>query len=251
MSELLIEQGLHECSLTSCNFQDQGNYYKDYKFSNPKLAIQRFDFEKFFKHNTWSSNASAQYVAKDYNDSRFEVVLETMFDDDRLHLTEKTLRPIACGKPFLLAGTHGSLAYLHSYGFETFAPWIDESYDTIEDPLERLHAIVKEMKRISQLTDQEKQHLSVELDKIAQRNKIKFFSDNFFQQVLSEYQTNITSAKTEMRRALTGKWWRHIKDVLTETYPEKVAAFALANPHVLEANKVLEKWIKENQVLTL
>jgi hypothetical protein len=48
-------------------------------------------------------------------------VAETVFDT-RIHLTEKTLRPIACGHPFILAAGPGSLKYLQTYGFRTFSP---------------------------------------------------------------------------------------------------------------------------------
>ena len=80
-------------------------------------------------------------------------MLETLFDDDRLQLTEKSLRPIACGQPFILAATHGSLQYLQNYGFKTFNDVFDESYDQIEDPVKRLKAIVALMVQISQWTD--------------------------------------------------------------------------------------------------
>jgi hypothetical protein len=86
---------------------------------------------------------------EDYEATDIEVVLETLFDDSRLHLTEKSLRPIAVAQPFILAGTHGSLEYLRSYGFKTFGDVWDESYDLVEDPAERLIQIAELMKYIS------------------------------------------------------------------------------------------------------
>ena len=44
----------------------------------------------------------------------------------------------------MLAATPGSLQYLKQYGFETFHGLIDESYDTILDPRERLKTIVQD-----------------------------------------------------------------------------------------------------------
>jgi hypothetical protein len=69
-------------------------------------------------------------------------VLETLFDDHRWHLTEKSLRPIACGKPFVLMATPGSLQYLRQYGFKTFDGLIDETYDSIQNPKQRLQAVL-------------------------------------------------------------------------------------------------------------
>jgi hypothetical protein len=79
-----------------------------------------------------------------------------LFDDDRLHLTEKSLRPIACKQPFILAATHGSLQYLKDYGFKTFDSVWDENYDTIEDPYQRMLAIIQLMKNICAWTPEEK-----------------------------------------------------------------------------------------------
>jgi hypothetical protein len=47
--------------------------------------------------------------------------------------------------------TAGSLAYLRQYGFETFSGLIDESYDQITNPRQRLQAVIAEMSRISSL----------------------------------------------------------------------------------------------------
>ena len=133
-----------------------------------------------------------------------EIVLETLFDDARWHLTEKTLRPIACGKPFMLMGTAGSLQYLKSYGFQTFGSVIDESYDTISNSHDRLQAVVAEMQRISQLTPDKKIHLWTQLHKIAQHNKSIFF-ENLQTQVIDEYVVNLNQAMIEIQKHCTGK----------------------------------------------
>ena len=127
-------------------------------------------------------------------------MLETLFDDSRLHLTEKTLRPIACAQPFILAATVGSLEYLRGYGFETFAPWIDETYDTIENPVQRLDAIVQEMKRIANLSN--KVELYQEIRKIAARNQKLFFSEAWQQSIINEFKTNLDLALVEYNQLI-------------------------------------------------
>jgi hypothetical protein len=94
-----------------------------------------------FLDNKFSSAASADYDPNDFINSEISVILETVFDDRRIHLTEKTLKPIACGHPFILAAGPGALEYIRSYGFKTFAPYIDESYDQETDSLKRLEKI--------------------------------------------------------------------------------------------------------------
>ena len=48
-------------------------------------------------------------------------------------------------------GGAGTLAKLRSFGFKTFSPWIDETYDNIGNNYLRLEAIKKEIDRISTL----------------------------------------------------------------------------------------------------
>jgi hypothetical protein len=61
----------------------------------------------------------------------------------RSHLTEKTFKAIALEMPFVLVAPYGSLSYLKEYGFKTFDPYIDESYDLIEDPVLRIEAVTR------------------------------------------------------------------------------------------------------------
>jgi hypothetical protein len=178
--------------------------YGQHQFVNSAFQISNFELEKFFPKNNHNSNASADYCNTDYASSSIEVVLETLFDDTRWHLTEKTLRPIACGRPFMLVATAGSLQYLRHYGFKTFSGLLDESYDTIQDPRQRLQAVITEMSRVANLPQQEKIQLFVKLNQIAEHNKHHFFN-GFFDRVKQEYISNIDHAITTMNQHKTGK----------------------------------------------
>jgi hypothetical protein len=80
-----------------------------------------------------------------------EIVTET--DSNSNHFfTEKTMRNFALGTPFILAGAAGSLGFLRSQGFKTFSPYIDESYDLIQNDYLRLRAVQEEIRRISLLS---------------------------------------------------------------------------------------------------
>jgi hypothetical protein len=202
--EHLINSDLIENCKTTFNPVDQDMHYTAHQFTNKKFTTQNQQLENYFPLNTYPSTASADYVSLDYIETGIEVVLETLFDDTRWHLTEKTLRPIACGKPFILSATSGSLQYLRNYGFETFADLIDETYDTIADSQDRLKAIIQEMKRIAALDSDAKQVLYTKLHEIAQRNKQRFFN-GLFDQVIEEYQTNLNQAMTIMNQHCTRK----------------------------------------------
>jgi len=212
-TELLCNHGLQTCANTSFSITDNQVDYRNHAFVNNNLRITSVDLHTYLPSNTTDSSYSADYNSTDYSESAIEIVLETVFDDQRWHLTEKTLRPIACGKPFILAATPGSLQYLRNYGFETFSDYINESYDSITEPHLRLQAIVKEMQRISQLDTSTKQQLMIDLDRICQHNRQHFFN-KFFDQVIQEYKTNLDHAMTIMDQNRTGKHLRKIHEIL-------------------------------------
>ena len=213
-AQQLVSQQLISHTKTTFNPVDQ-QHYTQHNFKNKNLKINNHALEQHLLPSSVDASASADYVSSDYINAGIEVVLETLFDDTRLHLTEKTLRPIACGKPFMLAATAGSLQYLQDYGFETFAGLIDESYDTITNSKDRLDAIISEMKRIAALDSSAKQMLYAELHKIAQRNKQHFFN-GLFDQVLEEYKTNLNQAMTVMRQHCTGQHRVAIRQLLQQ-----------------------------------
>lgn len=107
-----------------------------------------------------------------FENSYFSVVTETLFyhypADSRVGLTlhvpktlpgrfvsEKTFKCIAMKHPFIVLGPYKMLEFLKSRGYKTFAPYIDESYDTIENDDERLLAVCKEVKRLSELPEEQ------------------------------------------------------------------------------------------------
>ena len=86
-------------------------------------------------------------------------VTETVYTGRRSHLTEKSFKPIALGMPFILTATAGSLAYLRSYGFQTFGNFWDESYDLETDDFARAEKVAAIMKQLDDLSADEKQKL--------------------------------------------------------------------------------------------
>lgn len=199
-AELLVHSGIANKCHMGFNPTDQKLTYTEHQFNNKNLCIEKTNLENYFYLNQISSAASADYDSADYNKTGIEVVLETLFDDQRWHLTEKTLRPIACGQPFILAATPGSLEYLRSYGFKTFDPYIDETYDAIVDPLDRLQAIIAEMQRLANLSPTLQEKLFGQLKKISDFNKQRFFSQEFSQQITQEYKDNLSAAINQAKQ---------------------------------------------------
>jgi hypothetical protein len=95
-----------------------------------------------------------------HTNSYFSVVTETNFNflslaQSSIFVSEKTFRPILYQQPFILVSRPGTLQALRNAGYKTFSPWIDESYDQIEDDHARLKAIVKEILLLAKFTNQD------------------------------------------------------------------------------------------------
>ena len=186
-TEMIVKAGLAgDCRMKFSSI-DNGQHFHLFRPTNPRLAIQRFDLNLYFVDNNTSASASAEYSADDYQNTLFDVVLETLVDDSRIHLTEKILRPIACGQPFLLVGTANSLAYLKQYGFKTYGDFLDESYDEEPDIINRMEKVIAVMSNLK-----DKDYAAIKA--IADWNRQYFFSDEFYQLILTELIDNLTTA---------------------------------------------------------
>jgi hypothetical protein len=69
--------------------------------------------------------------------------------------TEKTYKTLACARPFIAVTTPYFLEDMRKLGYQTFSPYIDESYDLIEDNGLRMQAIADEVGRLNSLSPEE------------------------------------------------------------------------------------------------
>ena len=89
-----------------------------------------------------------RYFNKEWYDrTRYSVVVETRIDE--IFITEKILKPLAFGHPFIAWSAPGTLERLRRLGFETFNNCIDENYDLEEDDDKRLAMIIEEVTRLN------------------------------------------------------------------------------------------------------
>jgi hypothetical protein len=206
LMEHVVQLGLVDYCKTTVNAiePELGIHYSNHAFVNshmkPTLVL-----EKYFQPTDALSSSSADFDLKDYESTDIEVVLETLFDNDRIQLTEKILRPIALGQPFILASTPGSLDYLRSYGFKTFENVWDEGYDTITNPVQRIAAIADVMHKISNWTDEERKINFYAINLITEHNRQHFFSQKFSEHIMREFHGNIKLAHNELLSTNTGE----------------------------------------------
>ena len=127
------------------------------------------------------------------------VVTETCFWETKKHLTEKIFKPIVSKQPFLLIGCADNLEYLKGYGFKTFDRWWDEGYDKIQDPIQRLNAVVDILETICKLSLSDVNKMYYEMEDVLNHNYNLFFSQTFidnewnnlkhkFRKLVAEYE---------------------------------------------------------------
>jgi len=116
---------------------------KEWLALNPIASLTNHEIRDQYRpeHNT---NAD---LARHYNRFAIEIACETYCAGDAFFPTEKTIRPIALGKPFLLYGPRHFLKYLRDLGFRTWHDVWDESYDALAGS-ERWQAMQATMKQI-------------------------------------------------------------------------------------------------------
>ena len=143
----------------------------------------RIDFrkEKSIPNNSFTLSA-----VKETQESFVYVVTETCYWERKCHLTEKIFKPIVSKMPFILVGPAHNLAYLRSYGFETFHHWIDESYDSIEDPILRLRAIGQLLEDLSKKSLAELELILKRMEDVLEYNYNLFYNQSFIDRCWDE-----------------------------------------------------------------
>jgi hypothetical protein len=74
--------------------------------------------------------------------SKFSIVVETEAENNEYHITEKTLKCLVVGHPFVVIGTPGYLNFIRDLGFVTCDHLFPEDYDKIINLEKRINAVV-------------------------------------------------------------------------------------------------------------
>ena len=112
--------------------------------------------------------------------SYFSIITETIFfEEDTIFFSEKLWKPISNYHPFILVAKYGSLNKLKELGYKTFSPYINENYDSIENNIDRMLAIITEMKRLNALSINQLNDLYYnKLIPICKYNRDWFYKEN-------------------------------------------------------------------------
>lgn len=125
-----------------------------------------------------------RYCLSLINNTDLSLITESFVHEADAFITEKTYRPIVLGHPFIVWGQRHHLKRLREMGFKTFSPYIDESYDEIEDRGERLEALISALDQfiqdphdLTEITNYNKKFLKVHVKNTIDKfeNDIKEF----------------------------------------------------------------------------
>ena len=125
--------------------------------SNGKLPLAiANDIEVRDGHETSEGGpiAITNNIFKCHEESYFTILTESFFNhaDSPCFMSEKTLKPMLMMHPFIMFGEHQSLHNLRRMGFQTFEPWINESYDYERDYIKRFHMAWGEVQRLASMS---------------------------------------------------------------------------------------------------
>jgi hypothetical protein len=207
----LMDNGGHNIKFYKDHFDSRRFPVPDDKSSFSQIHNQygvdypyEFDWEYFSKlpflldtipsENNWTPDS--KYWEKDnfyanlslpqqfIEDCYLQFTSETTFfsSDGRYHhkmdcVSEKTYKSILF-HPSLIFGSPGNLTLLKSYGFKTFSPLLDESYDEIKSDSDRFWALFKEIDRLMDLSKDDLHELFVESLPIIEHNQNTLFNMN-------------------------------------------------------------------------
>ena len=124
----------------------------------------------------------------------------------------------------------GALETIRSYGFKTFQPYINESYDKEQSPTKRMDMVLREMRRINSEIEKYQKWIWEGCAEIAEYNKQLFFNDKFLWRVKTELRRNVNTiplAKLTHRRVRKLQTIKNRKQKLEMNQEERIKTIQL------------------------
>ena len=184
-SNLLLKTGVVNQRKRYCYFNYQIDHY------NPIYDYRRKSLKFLDENNLISKGhvSSGDHTLKNTYKflsinalklSDFNLVIESYFDSkDYFYttplVTEKTYRNFLYKKPFILLSQYHSLKLVKKLGYKTFSPFIDESYDDIEDNDLRFKTAMNEAMRLINLNDDKFKELMSNINSVLDFNYAHLF----------------------------------------------------------------------------
>ena len=188
----LIKNNYHNDNLVSGNYHNTANF--DHKLEGLVLSQHtEKDIDLIYKNmpliidGDWTrdnpdDSDEAVFNLHVFKNSLLSFVTCTAFAQEGLFITEKLFKPIAAGHPFIVLAQKNALKYLRFLGYRTDFVDIDQTYDSIDDPIDRFNAAHQSLENWIKLSrDSKKRIISKNLEIIAY-NQEHFRKQNYIQQ---------------------------------------------------------------------
>lgn len=142
--------------------------------------------------------ATEDLISDGYAAANFDVIFETTsIDDNRCFVTEKTVRALAQGQPFVIYNGPGTLNLLQQWGFQTYSTLWDESYDreyNCDVRFQKIADLVRQLMHSDVFN-------TVEIREINQHNR-----EQFLKLGAKEYRELWLQTMTEFHNYRQGPW---------------------------------------------
>jgi hypothetical protein len=133
-------------------YQEQIAYLDNIDVKRSKFEVDRewFTSEEISPSFEWNQI----YELKTYESSYVNIVTESNFLFNEIHITEKTLKPFYFYQFPIFLSSMNHIKYIKEmYGFDMFDDILDHSYDNEPDNKKRLFMVYDEIKRLSKNKD--------------------------------------------------------------------------------------------------
>lgn len=182
----------------------------DYWETNKTQLFRRMPYtlngerEETGESNGWQVISSTFRNA--YENSHFSLIPETYMggNTDIFQCTEKTIKAVIHRHPFMVYSNKDFLKRMKNYGFKSFGEYIDESYDDILNPVDKIHAINTQAERLNNMHYIEFKKLMWDMSSITTYN----------------YQVIMERIQNPMARVQQLKYSREVDSILFKSIPQ-------------------------------
>jgi len=162
------------------------NFFKDIDVK--KSEFEDYDVDTPDGGQDWNT----MFERNPYKNSYINIVNESQFENDMIHITEKTLIPFYYSQFPLIVGTYQHIKKTKElYGFDFFEDFFDLSYDNEPNPQKRMRMVIDEIVRVSKMKGQVRGFYSASKNRFRKNKEIvtKLYDDktdyNFFQSLIN------------------------------------------------------------------
>lgn len=163
-------------------------YVKNSSYNLEYRALE-LDWNKPKKFTEWwgqhrpGTQISSIIPTKAYHDSSLLLIHETILHNPEFFVTEKTIKGLLSGRPFIIIGSQGFLEKLRDLGFLTWSSVLNEYYDQEENVKTRIEMATASAKEFIDLNVTNYPNKLAMIQRISNHNRRVFFETNWHNKI--------------------------------------------------------------------